>query len=195
MNVWLAVGLGNPGKTYERTRHNAGARAAERLAERLGVKLRPSKAPALVGEGSIEGERVVVARPTTFMNESGRAVRALMESLKLDPSRLIVLHDDIDLQAGKLRLKRGGGDAGHHGLESIVSSLGTGDFFRVRIGVGRPEGPQDPADWVLEPVSQTAAKELALAEAEAAEGALAIIREGLERAKSRFNPERSESTL
>jgi PTH1 family peptidyl-tRNA hydrolase len=195
MNVWLAVGLGNPGKTYERTRHNAGARAAERLAERLGVKLRPSKAPALVGEGSIEGERVVVARPTTFMNESGRAVRALMESLKLDPSRLIVLHDDIDLQAGKLRLKRGGGDAGHHGLESIVSSLGTGDFFRVRIGVGRPEGPQDPADWVLEPMSQTAAKELALAEAEAAEGALAIIREGLERAKSRFNPERSESTL
>jgi PTH1 family peptidyl-tRNA hydrolase len=195
MDVWLAVGLGNPGKTYERTRHNAGARAAERLAERLGVKLRPSKAPALVGEGSIEGERVVVARPTTFMNESGRAVRALMESLKLDPSRLIVLHDDIDLQAGKLRLKRGGGDAGHHGLESIVSSLGTGDFFRVRIGVGRPEGPQDPADWVLEPMSQTAAKELALAEAEAAEGALAIIREGLERAKSRFNPERSESTL
>jgi PTH1 family peptidyl-tRNA hydrolase len=195
MDVWLAVGLGNPGKTYERTRHNAGARAAERLAERLGVKLRPSKAPALVGEGSIEGERVVVARPTTFMNESGRAVRALMESLKLDPSRLIVLHDDIDLQAGKLRLKRGGGDAGHHGLESIVSSLGTGDFFRVRIGVGRPEGPQDPADWVLEPMSQTAAKELSLAEAEAAEGALAIIREGLERAKSRFNPERSESTL
>jgi PTH1 family peptidyl-tRNA hydrolase len=195
MDVWLAVGLGNPGKTYERTRHNAGARAAERLAERLGVKLRPSKAPALVGEGSIEGERVVVARPTTFMNESGLAVRALMESLKLDPSRLIVLHDDIDLQAGRLRLKRGGGDAGHHGLESIVSSLGTGDFFRVRIGVGRPEGPQDPADWVLEPMSQTAAKELALAEAEAAEGALAIIREGLERAKSRFNPERSESTL
>lgn len=186
--AWLAVGLGNPGAEYESTRHNAGARSADRLAQQLGARMKPSRSRALVAEAVSDGVRVLVARPTTYMNESGVAVASLLRRLRVDPEHLIVVHDDIDLAEAALQLKRGGGTAGHHGLESIEGVIGTRDFYRVRIGVGRPRSPrQDPADFVLERMGKRVAEELAVAEAEGAEAVLAIIHDGLDRAMGRFN--------
>lgn len=187
-SAWLAVGLGNPGKRYERTRHNAGARAVEHLADRLGVKLRSTRAVALMGQGLVEEERLLLARPTTFMNESGRAVDMLSRMKAVPAERLVILHDEIDLPVGSLKMKRGGGSAGHHGIESVVRSLGTADFYRVRIGVGRPASAlQEPADFLLEPMASRDAQLLALLEEKAGEAVLALIRLGLEEAMNRFN--------
>jgi len=192
---WLVVGLGNPGDKYQRTRHNAGARALDCFAGEFLVKLRapaaklrPGKPPAHVGESSVDGDRLVMARPSTFMNDSGRAVAALLRWYKVHPENLIVVHDDIDLADGAIKVKRAGGSGGHHGIESIVEYLGTRDFYRVRIGVGRPESPgQDPADYVLDQMSPTAVAQLALAETEAARAALAVIKTGLDSAMRAFN--------
>lgn len=187
-DVWLVVGLGNPGERYARTRHNAGARAVGRLAEELGVRMRAWKGPALVGEGRHGDKRVVLAAPTTYMNESGRAVAALKRWFKVPPERIVVLHDEIDIPAGTLRLKLGGGSAGNHGIDSVVEHLGTKDFYRVRIGVGRPPSSrQEPADWVLEVMPSKVAEELAEAEARAAESVLELVDFGLDRAMNRFN--------
>jgi PTH1 family peptidyl-tRNA hydrolase len=149
--AWLVVGLGNPGTRYAGTRHNAGSRAVERLASRLGVKLRRSRTLARAGEVHVEGERLVLACPTTYMNESGPAVAALVRQKGIEPGRLIVVHDEIDLPAGALRVKFGGGTAGHRGVDSVVAALGTKDFHRVRIGVGRPDStdPDVVAAYVL----------------------------------------------
>lgn len=186
--AWLVVGLGNPGKGYENTRHNAGARAAERLAEELDLHLKPARrAPALAGESNLDGRRLVVARSGTFMNESGRSVAALARYYDVEPDRIVVLHDDLDLAPGALRLKLGGGNAGHHGLDSVTKALGSGGFYRVRIGIGRPRSPrQEPADFVLEPMSAEAAEKLGAAETAAAAAALAIIQDGLEAARNRY---------
>src|SRR5688572_22832853 len=127
LESWLVVGLGNPDRRYESTRHNAGARAVAALAKKLGVKLELSKHRALLGDGRWQGRRILVARPTTYMNESGLAVSPLCRWYKLDPENLIVLHDEIDLATGALRLKFGGSTAGNHGLDSIVEHLGTRD--------------------------------------------------------------------
>lgn len=184
---WLILGLGNPGEDYDRTRHNAGSRAAERLAVELGLKLRPTKAPALVADYVSEGVGLIVARPTTYVNESGRAVALLSRWFGIEPETLIVLHDEIDLEVGTIRLKKGGGTAGHHGLDSIVEAIGTPDFYRVRIGVGRPPSVMDGAEWVLKRMTKKEAEGLRVSEAEAADAALAIIHEGLERAMNRYN--------
>ncbi|MGH2767566.1 MAG: aminoacyl-tRNA hydrolase [Actinomycetota bacterium] len=186
-SLWLAVGLGNPGKRYERTRHNAGARALARLAENLRCRLKRTREGVLLGESRSGPAHLVLARPTTYMNDSGPPVAALARRFKIPPERLVVLHDEIDLLAGVLRLKRGGGTAGHRGLDSVVRSVGGRDFFRVRIGVGRPDRPIDPADWVLENMTEDVSAALAAAEAEAAEAVLAVIHEGLERAQARFH--------
>jgi peptidyl-tRNA hydrolase, PTH1 family len=186
--LWVVVGLGNPGERYARTRHNAGARALDRLAAELGVRLRAWKGPALVGEGRHGGRRLVLAVPATYMNESGRAVSALKRWYKVPPERIVVLHDEIDLPAGALRLKIGGGSAGNRGVESVAEYLGTRDFHRVRIGVGRPPSShQDAADWVLEPMSSKAAEEIAAVEARAADAVLDLVESGLDRAMNRFN--------
>ncbi|MGH2706920.1 MAG: aminoacyl-tRNA hydrolase [Actinomycetota bacterium] len=185
--TWLAVGLGNPGRRYERTRHNAGARAIGRLAESLSCPLRRGRGRALLAETRVNGFRLLLARPTGYMNDSGPAVASLLAWFKLSVENLIIVHDDIDLRSETLRLKRGGGTAGNHGLDSMVEALRTPDFYRVRIGVGRPEGGGDPASWVLKPMASEEADALAVAEGEAAEAVLAIIREGLERAMNRFN--------
>lgn len=185
--AWLVVGLGNPGRSYEHSRHNAGARVAGILARRLGSKLSRSKFRALVGEGRSEGVPVKIAFPTTFMNDSGQAVAPLARWHKIDPDHLIVVHDELDLPLGQLRLKKGGGTAGHHGLDSIVQSLGTKDFFRVRIGVGKPTHQGATVDWVLDRLPKAAAEAMGAAEEEAADAALAIVHEGLERAMARFN--------
>lgn len=175
--TWIAAGLGNPGERYSKTRHNAGARAIEHLAADLGVKLRPAKPQALVADAIVDAARLVLCFPQSFMNESGRPVAALLRFFKVDPERLIVVHDDIDLVTADLRTKFGGSSAGHHGVESIVETLGTKDFHRVRIGVGRPSSPEaDPADYVLAPMSKKSSEELAGAEARAAQAVLSIIR-------------------
>jgi PTH1 family peptidyl-tRNA hydrolase len=185
--AWLVVGLGNPGRDYEHSRHNAGARAAEGLARSLGARMSRSKFRALVAEARTDGVPVRIARPTTFMNDSGQAVAPLARWYRTASDHLIVLHDELDLPLGQLRLKKGGGTAGHHGLDSIVGSLGTKDFYRVRIGVGKPGRTGETVNWVLDRLPRAAAEALAAVEAEAADAALAIIHEGLDRAMNRFN--------
>ncbi|HEU5002895.1 MAG TPA: aminoacyl-tRNA hydrolase [Actinomycetota bacterium] len=184
---WLIVGLGNPGRSYEHTRHNAGARALERLAAALHTTLGRSKFRALLAETRVDGVPVKLARPTTYMNESGQAVQPLARFYKIDPGQLIVLHDELDLPFAQLRLKRGGGTAGHHGLDSIAGMLGTKDFYRVRIGVGKPARVEATIDWVLDRLPKAAAEALAVAEGEAGDAARAIITDGLDAAMNRYN--------
>lgn len=186
--AWLVVGLGNPGTRYEYTRHNAGARAVERLAKRFGVRMRATRSVAHMGEARSDGARLYLARPTTFMNESGRAVAALARLKGVPPENVVILHDEIDLPSGALRVKIGGGSAGNKGIESVVRSLGTRDFYRVRIGVGRPPHPlQAPADFVLEQLSKEDAVELFELEKRAGEAVLSLVHHGLDATRNKFN--------
>lgn len=185
---WLAAGLGNPGSRYAGTRHNAGSRVVELLARRLDVRLKSNKAPATVGDAHTDGVRLILAVPSTFMNESGRAVAALVRQKGVEPANLIILHDEIDLPAGTLRIKLGGGAAGHHGVESVAEFLGTKDFYRVRIGVGRPPNPaQAPSKFVLEPIGRKDAPLLIDVESRAADAVLSLVRDGLQITMNRFN--------
>ena len=185
--AWLIVGLGNPGRSYERTRHNAGARAVEALATRLGTRPGRSKFRALLAETAVDGVPVKLALPTTYMNDSGQAVQALARFYKIGPDHLIVVQDELDLPLGQLRLKKGGGTAGHHGLDSIAELLATRDFYRVRIGVGKPRSTDQTINWVLDRLPKAAEEALSVAEAEAGDAALAIIAEGLGPAMTRYN--------
>ena len=147
---WLILGLGNPGRRYERTRHNVGEDAVRLLAERLDANLRTGRNDAAVAETRINDSRVVLAVPLTFMNESGRAAASLVKRFKFtDPERIIVVHDELDLEPGVVRVKAGGGLAGHNGLKSITSALSTQDYLRIRIGVGKPPSAARGADHVL----------------------------------------------
>ena len=154
-DVWLVVGLGNPGPTYAGHRHNVGYLVTDELAGRLGGSWRAHKSGrADVVEGRLAtpgtpGPRIVLARARGYMNESGGPVKALATFYKIPPERIVAIHDELDIAFGTLRTKLGGGDNGHNGLRSLRSSLGTGDFYRVRAGIGRPPGRQDPADFVL----------------------------------------------
>ncbi|MEO6821834.1 MAG: aminoacyl-tRNA hydrolase [Candidatus Nanopelagicales bacterium] len=185
---WLVVGLGNPGPEYAATRHNVGAMALDVLADRLGRRLalhRRSRSD--VAEGHLAGHRVVLARPRSYMNESGGPVAALLSFYKVPIEALVVLHDELDIAFGTLRLKLGGGDNGHNGLKSIRRSVGSGEFYRVRIGIGRPPGRQDPADFVLRPFGATERAEAPLLVATAADAVEALLQDGLDRTQSRFN--------
>lgn len=186
----LVVGLGNPGERYADTRHNVGADAVAVLADRLGEKLRAdTRTSALVADARIGTRRVVLAVPTTWMNESGQAVAALVRRYGIeDWSRLVVVHDELDLPPGRVKVKLGGGLAGHNGLRSIDQHLHTRDFARVRIGVGKPPGGAGKgADWVLSKVSSAARAELDMACATAADAVEAILAEGVDAAMQRFN--------
>ncbi len=185
---WLVVGLGNPGTRYEFTRHNAGARALERLAKRLDVKLRATRSVARLGQTRSDGVRLYLGRPLTFMNESGRAVATLAHLKGVGPQNVIVLHDEIDLPVGAIKVKLGGGSAGNKGIESVARSLGSRDFYRVRIGVGRPPHPfQEPADFVLEQMSKKDVLELFELEERAGDAVLSLIHDGLEATRNKFN--------
>jgi len=189
-STYLVVGLGNPGPTYEATRHNVGFWAVADLADRYGSSLslnsrqRAEVATALVPGTSI---RLVIARPTTFMNDSGSAVRSLATFHKVKPSHIVVIHDELDLDAGRLRVKLGGGDNGHNGLKSIRAHLGTGDFHRVRVGVGRPPGRQDAAAWVLAKMKPAELEEMRVDAAVAADAVELLVREGLVATQNRYN--------
>jgi peptidyl-tRNA hydrolase, PTH1 family len=183
----LVVGLGNPGPEYAETRHNVGARVAELLADRLGGRFSRHKAQADVLEGRLAGRPVVLARPRTFMNVTGGPVAGLLRYYSVDPADLVVVHDDLDLPFGVVRLKRGGGEGGHNGLRSISASIGTKDYLRVRFGIGRPPGRQDPAEFVLKRFSATERKEVGFAVDLAADAVGALLEDGLEPAQNRFH--------
>ncbi len=183
----IVIGLGNPGKKYERTRHNAGFMAVDELARSLRLELGLEKCHALLGKGALGTEKVLLAKPQTYMNDSGRSVAALLKDAYASAAELIVLHDELDLAAGTVRVKSGGGHGGHNGLRSIIEHLGTADFMRVRIGVGRPVPGMDTADYVLSPFFAEEREAAATATANAAEAVRVIIVQGAAKAMNQFN--------
>jgi peptidyl-tRNA hydrolase, PTH1 family len=185
---WLVVGLGNPGPRYEETRHNIGAWVVERLAQRLGARVRKVRfLPLEVGEASNAGRRVYLARPQTFMNESGPPVASFVRRRRLDPGSIVACHDEIDLAFGALKVKRGGSTAGHNGLNSLVNALHSSDFYRVRLGVGRPRGQRDPADHVLDSFAKSEREEAEMLAEEGADAVLTLVSQGLSAAQERHN--------
>jgi PTH1 family peptidyl-tRNA hydrolase len=188
---WLVAGLGNPGPEYAGNRHNIGFMVAELLAERIGARFRSHKSRAMTAEGRFGApgagsQRVVLAKPMTFMNVSGGPVLALRDFYKVPDERIVVIHDELDIDYPTLRLKRGGGDNGHNGLKSITRAMGP-DYFRVRCGIGRPPGRMEVADFVLKDFSATERKELAWFVDRSADAVEALVAQGLERAQSAFN--------
>jgi PTH1 family peptidyl-tRNA hydrolase len=184
---FIVAGLGNPGERYEKTRHNLGARVVELLVERMGTRLKRHKSGCLVAEGRLAGSAVVLARPTTYMNDSGRPLARLVRFYKQPPARLLVVHDELDLAFGVMRVKSGGGTAGHNGVASLVAHLHSKDFLRLRIGVGRPPGGRDPVDYVLSRFTSTERGELELVLQEAADAVERVIEVGAERAMNELN--------
>lgn len=186
--AWLVAGLGNPEDRYARTRHNVGRMVAEELAREAGERFRKVRfLPVEVAEIRVGDERVLLARSTRFMNESGPSYASLAKKHAIDPSRLIAVHDELDIPAGTLRVKLGGGNSGHNGLRSLDQALRGSDYLRVRVGIGRPPGRQDPADFVLQPVAKRDEGDLALVVGHAADAVRALITDGVERTQDRFN--------
>ncbi len=184
----LVVGLGNPGPNYAATRHNLGFVVADRLAGRLGSTFKVHKrSGAEIVTGRLGGHSVVVAKPRCFMNESGRQVGPLAKFYSVPPAGVVVIHDDLDLDFGRVRLKMGGGEGGHNGLRSVASVLGSRDFQRVRIGVGRPPGRKDPAVFVLEKFSAAEKAEVPTMCEQAADATELLIELGLEAAQNRVH--------
>jgi len=185
---WLIVGLGNPGKDYERTRHNAGFRALDMLSAKLGCKVDKGKFQGLYGQTDYCGKKLYLLKPLTYMNLSGRSVLQLSAYFKIPPQRIIVMFDDISLEPGRLRIRADGSAGGHNGIKSIIAELGSQDFPRVKIGVGaKPHEQQDLADWVLSGFSATEEVALVSALARSAEAALCIIDRGVPEAANRYN--------
>jgi PTH1 family peptidyl-tRNA hydrolase len=194
---WLVVGLGNPGPRYAGNRHNVGAMVLAELATRAGAALRSHKARAGVaqvrvgtGPGGVPGPAAVLAVPASYMNESGGPVSALARFYSVPPERLVVVHDELDLDPGTIRLKRGGGEGGHNGLRSVSSALGTRDYLRVRVGIGRPPGRMDPADYVLRDFSAAERKELPFVVDDAADAVEGLVTLGLLDAQQRVHAPR-----
>ena len=188
-NQWLVVGLGNPGPGYAGNRHNVGQMVLAELADRSSITFKNHKAGAAVAEGRAApgSARLVLAKPNTFMNVSGGPVAALLRFYKIDPSRLIVLHDELDIPFDAVRLKQGGGHGGHNGLRDILAAIGTPDFVRVRIGVGRPPGRQPAADFVLKDFTATERAALPNLLADAADAVELVVSDGLTAAQLKFH--------
>ena len=173
---YLVVGLGNPGPAYAATRHNVGFMVVDLLAERMSSRFKAHKGRADVVEGRLVGVPVVLAKPKCYMNESGGPVASIRDFFKVPVERIVVIHDDLDLPYGTLRLKRGGGDGGHNGLRSVTSALGSREYLRVRLGIGRPPGRMDPADYVLRAVRRGRGRELPFHVDRAADAVEALLR-------------------
>ncbi|MEL4505357.1 aminoacyl-tRNA hydrolase [Luteococcus sp. H138] len=198
MTTWLVVGLGNPGPTYSNTRHNVGFMVVDELARRARASWSAPRgmradvvetriSTAGIGAPGIDAHKVVLVKPRTFMNESGQAVGKLATFHKVAPGQVIAVHDELDLDLGQLRLKLGGGDNGHNGLKSMRRHLTTGDFHRIRFGIGRPPGRQQPADYVLAPIPAALRTDFELETRRAAEAVEKLVLDGLEAAQNRFN--------
>ncbi len=186
--TWLIVGLGNPGREYEKTRHNCGFRALDLLAGNLNCKVDKLKFQGLYGQANYGGRKVYLLKPQTFMNLSGRAVLQLSAYFNIPPQRIIVLFDDISLEPGRLRIRADGSAGGHNGIKSIIAEVGSQSFPRVKIGVGAKPNPNyDLADWVLSTFSATEEKALAVSLQNAADACLAIMDHGVPEAANRFN--------
>ena len=192
-DVWLVVGLGNPGPSYAGHRHNIGYMVTDELARRMGSGFRAHKSGrADVVEGrltppGVPGPRVVLARPRCYMNEVGGPVKALATFYKVAPAHVVAIHDELDIPFDTMRVKLGGGDNGHNGLKSMRSSFGTGDFHRVRVGIGRPPGRQEVADFVLSDYSSAERKVLPFVVDTAADAVKTLVADGLEKTQQRFN--------
>jgi len=189
---WLVVGLGNPGPGYAAHRHNVGQMVVEELSRRLGAPFKRHKSGASVAEARVRpgGERIALAIPGTFMNVSGRPVAALLKFYSLDASRLIVIHDELDLPFDTVRLKTGGGPGGHNGVRDIIAVAGP-DFVRVRVGIGRPPGRQDPADFVLSPFAKAERDVLPNLIVDAADATESVLTDGLLAAQQRWHAPRA----
>lgn len=194
MTPWLIVGLGNPGPSYAGHRHNVGAMVVVELAARAGASLRSHKARAVAAEvrvgvlaGGAPGPRAVIATPLSYMNESGGPVAGLMSFFKTPVENLVVIHDDLDIPFAEVRLKLGGGEGGHNGLRSITKSVGTRDYLRVRVGIGRPPGRMDAADFVLHDFSSSERSEVALLVSDAADALESLVAEGLVAAQQQWH--------
>lgn len=187
-NAWLIVGLGNPGREYERTRHNTGFRAIDLLAEKLGCRIDRAKFQGLYGQSVYNGCKLFLLKPQTFMNLSGRSVVQMSAFFDIPPERIIVLFDDISLEPGRLRIRGNGSAGGHNGIKSIIQELGRQDFPRVKIGVGaKPHPDFDLADWVLSGFSAAEEKALSFSLKNAADAALYITEHGVSAAANAFN--------
>ena len=188
--VWLVVGLGNPGPAYAGHRHNIGYLVNDELARRLGGTWKSHKtgrADVVEGRLRMGGPRLVLGRPRTYMNETGGPVKALATFYKVQPDHIVVIHDELDIPFDTMRVKLGGGDNGHNGLKSLRASFGTGDFYRVRVGIGRPPGRQDVADFVLTNYSPAERKVLQFGVDAAADAVESLVEDGLEKTQQRFN--------
>jgi PTH1 family peptidyl-tRNA hydrolase len=182
----VIVGLGNPGERYEATRHNVGYMALNRLAERWSIKVGPSKLQGWLGEGLIEKEKVLLLKPTTYMNLSGESVRAVLDWYKFDIDDFVVVYDDLDLPAGQLRLREKGGAGGHNGIKSLIQHLGTQEFKRIRIGIDRPAPGSDISDYVLHPFSKYEQPSILEALDRTCEALECWIKEGFFKAMNRY---------
>ena len=186
--TWLIVGLGNPGKEYERTRHNAGFRALDVLADKLGCKIDKGKFQGIYGQANYGGRKVMLLKPLTYMNLSGRSVLQLSAYFNIPPQRIIVMFDDISLEPGRLRVRADGSAGGHNGIKSIIQEVGSQEFPRVKIGVGAKPHPNfELADWVLSTFTALEEKALAVSLENAAKAALCIIDHSVPEAANRFN--------
>lgn len=191
----LITGLGNPGFFYARNRHNIGYMCIRHLARTHKIRLNKKQGLARTGSGELDGQKVMLARPQTYMNESGKSVTRLVRNLKIAPSDLIVIHDDLDLPPGKIRLRQGGGSGGHKGIDSIVQHLDSTDFYRVRIGIGRPdvfegsaeEKEQAVIDYVLSGFSRQEKKIIEKVIPQVSEAIVCLLTEGLEASMNKYN--------
>ncbi|NQX11043.1 aminoacyl-tRNA hydrolase [Microbacteriaceae bacterium VKM Ac-2855] len=180
-NTWLVVGLGNPGAQYAKNRHNVGQMVLDELARRISAPFKTHKANAVVAEGFVRpgGPKLILAKPNSFMNLSGGPTSQLLKFYSLEPAQLIVLHDELDIPFDTLKLKHGGGHGGHNGIRDIIAATGGGDFIRVRIGVGRPPGRQDAADFVLKDFAGPERETLPILIGDAADAVELIAEQGL----------------
>ncbi|MBN9156366.1 MULTISPECIES: aminoacyl-tRNA hydrolase [unclassified Microbacterium] len=190
--TWLVVGLGNPGPKYAATRHNVGQMVVDELAARRGESFREHKAGARVVETWVRpgGDKLVLAKPNSFMNVSGAPVGALARFYSVDPERVVLVHDELDIPFDTIKLKVGGGHGGHNGIRDVARVLTTPDFPRVRVGIGRPPGRQDPADWVLAPFGAAERPNLPILVADAADAVEQLVEEGLLAAQQKHHAPR-----
>jgi len=185
--MFLIVGLGNPGREYKETRHNAGFMVVDRLCQKWGVKPNRLQSHALIAQTLVGEQRVILAKPQTFMNLSGQSVAPLARFYKVENNNLLVVHDDLDLPLGTLRLRPGGGSAGQKGLSSTIQLLGTQEFCRLRVGIGRPPGRMDAADYVLQSFSAGEKETMQFVLAKAEEAVLVYLEQGIVKAMNQFN--------
>jgi PTH1 family peptidyl-tRNA hydrolase len=188
-DVWLIVGLGNPGPGYSGNRHNVGQMVLDTLAKRIGASFKAHKSNSVVAEARLGfgGPKIVLAKPLSYMNTSGGPVANLAKFYSVDPSQIVVVHDELDIDPHQVRIKFGGGHAGHNGLRDIIAAIATQDFVRVRVGIGRPPGRQEVADFVLKDFSAAERTELPVTLEIAADALQAIVESGVSAAQQKFN--------